>query len=120
MRANTGDQLLMHGRTVGQHDRTAEILEVLGTKGEPPYRVRFDDGHEAVVVSPRPGLGRAGPPGTARSAALTPAERPTAGRPPLGHRAGDGRPRPAGRGPGPGIPCGGGIRTAGAPHSAHR
>ncbi|MFI8852800.1 DUF1918 domain-containing protein [Streptomyces sp. 891-h] len=53
MRANRGDQLLMHGRTVGQHDRTAEIVEVMGTKGEPPYRVRFDDGHEAVV-SPGP------------------------------------------------------------------
>ncbi|MGI5351202.1 DUF1918 domain-containing protein [Streptomyces sp. CA-250714] len=53
MRANTGDQLLVHGRTVGQHDRTAEIVEVMGTKGEPPYRVRFEDGHEAVV-SPGP------------------------------------------------------------------
>jgi hypothetical protein len=53
MRANRGDQLLMHGRTVGQHDRTAEIVEVMGTKGEPPYRVRFEDGHEAVI-SPGP------------------------------------------------------------------
>ncbi len=25
----------------------------MGTKGEPPYRVRFDDGHE-TVVSPGP------------------------------------------------------------------
>ncbi|MDJ1132267.1 DUF1918 domain-containing protein [Streptomyces iconiensis] len=53
MRANTGDRLLMHGRVVGQHDRVAEIVEVLGTNGEPPYRVRFDDGHEAVL-SPGP------------------------------------------------------------------
>lgn len=53
MRAHTGDQLLMHGRVVGQHDRTAQILEVLGLRGEPPYRVRYDDGHEAVV-SPGP------------------------------------------------------------------
>ncbi|QPP09776.1 DUF1918 domain-containing protein [Streptomyces bathyalis] len=53
MRANTGDRLLMHGRVVGEHDREAEIVEVLGHNGEPPFRVRFDDGHEAVV-SPGP------------------------------------------------------------------
>ncbi|MFF0448653.1 DUF1918 domain-containing protein [Streptomyces sp. NPDC004609] len=53
MHANVGDKLLVHGRTVGQHDRTAEVVEVLGQKGDPPYRVRFDDGHEALV-SPGP------------------------------------------------------------------
>ncbi|MGW8375754.1 DUF1918 domain-containing protein [Streptomyces sp. ODS28] len=53
MRANTGDHLLMHGRVVGQHDRVAEIVEVLGPDGEPPYRVRFEDGHE-TVMSPGP------------------------------------------------------------------
>lgn len=53
MRANTGDHLLMHGRVVGDHDRVAEIIEVLGADGEPPYRVRFEDGHEAVL-SPGP------------------------------------------------------------------
>lgn len=53
MHANTGDHLLVHGRTVGQHDRLAEIVEVMGADGEPPYRVRFEDGHEAVM-SPGP------------------------------------------------------------------
>ncbi|MET7621003.1 DUF1918 domain-containing protein [Streptomyces sp. NPDC005408] len=53
MEANVGDKLLMHGRTVGQHDRVAEVVEVLGQKGNPPYRVRFDDGHEALM-SPGP------------------------------------------------------------------
>lgn len=53
MRANTGDRLLMHGRVVGEHDRLAEIVEVLGPNGEPPYRVRFEDGREAVM-SPGP------------------------------------------------------------------
>jgi hypothetical protein len=53
MQAETGDRLLMHGRTVGQHDRVAEIVEVMGSNGEPPYRVRFEDGHEAVM-SPGP------------------------------------------------------------------
>lgn len=53
MRANEGDQLRLHGRVVGQHDRLAEVLEVLGPDGEPPYRVRHDDGHESIV-SPGP------------------------------------------------------------------
>ncbi|OKJ96905.1 hypothetical protein AMK26_29125 [Streptomyces sp. CB03234] len=54
MHATVGDTLLVHGRTVGHHDRTAEIVEVLGPDGTPPYRVRFtDDGHEAVM-SPGP------------------------------------------------------------------
>ena len=35
MEAHPGDRLLLHGRTVGQHDRVAEIIEVLGA-GLPP------------------------------------------------------------------------------------
>ncbi|CAM5496358.1 hypothetical protein SHIRM173S_11473 [Streptomyces hirsutus] len=53
MRATVGDQLVQHGRVVGQHDKVAEIVEVMGRKGDPPYRVRFEDGHEAVC-STRP------------------------------------------------------------------
>jgi hypothetical protein len=53
MRASKGDALRMHGRIVGQHDRVAEIVEVLGDDGEPPFRVRFQDGHEAIM-SPGP------------------------------------------------------------------
>ncbi|MEV7192994.1 DUF1918 domain-containing protein [Streptomyces sp. NPDC093510] len=53
MRATVGDRLLVHGRIVGQHNRTAEIIEVLGPDGSPPYRVRFDDGHE-TLMSPGP------------------------------------------------------------------
>jgi tartrate dehydratase beta subunit/fumarate hydratase class I family protein len=53
MRASVGDRLLMHGRIVGQRDRIAEVVEVLGPDGLPPYRVRFEDGHEAVM-SPGP------------------------------------------------------------------
>ncbi|CAM5496892.1 DUF1918 domain-containing protein [Streptomyces fumanus] len=48
MRATVGDRLVQHGRVVGQHDKVAEIIEVLGREGTPPYRVRFEDGHEAV------------------------------------------------------------------------
>ncbi|MFE0646362.1 DUF1918 domain-containing protein [Streptomyces sp. NPDC058877] len=65
MQASVGDKLLVHGRTVGHHDRTAEVLQVLGENGTPPYRVKFeDDGHEALmspgpdtVVRHRPGAG---------------------------------------------------------------
>lgn len=35
MQANVGDTLLVHGRIVGQHDKTAEVVEVLGQKGSP-------------------------------------------------------------------------------------
>ncbi|MFJ4714654.1 DUF1918 domain-containing protein [Streptomyces sp. NPDC088785] len=53
MYASAGDQLLVHGRVVGQRDRVARIVEVLGADGSPPFRVRFEDGHEAVL-SPGP------------------------------------------------------------------
>jgi hypothetical protein len=38
---------------VGQHDQITEVVEVMGAEGNPPYRVRFPDGHEAVM-SPGP------------------------------------------------------------------
>jgi hypothetical protein len=53
MHANVGDTLKQHGRVVGQHDRDAQIVEVMGQGGEPPYRVRYEDGHECVL-SPGP------------------------------------------------------------------
>jgi len=53
MRAKVGDTLATHGRIVGQHDRTAKIVEVLGSNGGPPYRVRYEDGHE-TILSPGP------------------------------------------------------------------
>ncbi|WP_280347181.1 DUF1918 domain-containing protein [Nocardia neocaledoniensis] len=53
MQANVGDRLVLHGRTVGQHDREAEIVEVLGPDSEPLFRVRFEDGHE-TLFSPGP------------------------------------------------------------------
>ncbi len=53
MHASVGDRLLVHGRIVGQHDRVVQIIEVLGPDGTPPYRVRSEDGHEAIM-SPGP------------------------------------------------------------------
>jgi hypothetical protein len=49
MKAAVGNQLHVHSRTVGEVDRTGVILEVRGQEGEPPYLVRFDDGHERLV-----------------------------------------------------------------------
>jgi Domain of unknown function (DUF1918) len=49
MQAAVGDRLHVHGNAVGQPDRTGEIVEVHGGAGEPPYRVRFDDGHTSLV-----------------------------------------------------------------------
>jgi hypothetical protein len=48
MRANAGDRLVVHGHHVGDPDREAEILEVHGRDGGPPYVVRWDDGHEST------------------------------------------------------------------------
>ncbi len=49
MQAMVGDRLFVHGRTVGQQDRHAEIIDVRGPNGAPPYLVRYDDGHQAIV-----------------------------------------------------------------------
>jgi hypothetical protein len=49
MHANVGDILLVHGHVVGQKDRKAQIVEVRGPGGAPPFLVRYDDGHEQLV-----------------------------------------------------------------------
>jgi len=49
MQATVGDHLIVHGRIVGQSDRTGEIIDVRGQDGAPPYLVRFSDGHESVI-----------------------------------------------------------------------
>jgi Domain of unknown function (DUF1918) len=49
MRAMVGDRLHVHGRVVGASDQTSEIIEIRGPGGAPPYLVRRDDGHEALV-----------------------------------------------------------------------
>ncbi len=49
MQAQVGDRLRVHGRTVGHGDHLVEIIEVRGSDGGPPYLIRYEDGHEAVV-----------------------------------------------------------------------
>lgn len=49
MHAKPGDRLKVSGHRVGEPPRLAEILEVRGAHGEPPYYVRWPDGHESLV-----------------------------------------------------------------------
>ena len=49
MQAIVGDRLHVHSRAVGDPDRFAEIVEVRGDGGAPPYLVRFPDGHETLI-----------------------------------------------------------------------
>jgi Domain of unknown function (DUF1918) len=49
MQATVGDRLHVHGNIVGQTEQTGEIVEVRGAGGEPPYVVRFEDGHTGLV-----------------------------------------------------------------------
>jgi hypothetical protein len=49
MQGVVGDRFHVRGKSVGHPARTGEIVEVRGTGGEPPYVVRFDDGHTSLV-----------------------------------------------------------------------
>jgi hypothetical protein len=49
VKASVGDRLVIKGHHVGEPDRDAEILEVHGDDGMPPWLVRWsDDGHEGL------------------------------------------------------------------------
>ncbi|KJS52666.1 DUF1918 domain-containing protein [Streptomyces rubellomurinus] len=49
MHAAVGDQLHIHSSRVGMVDQKGIITEVRGPNGEPPYLVRFEDGHRGLV-----------------------------------------------------------------------
>jgi hypothetical protein len=49
MQAAVGDRFCVRGNMVGLPERAGEIVEVRGAGGEPPYLVRFDDGHTSLV-----------------------------------------------------------------------
>jgi hypothetical protein len=49
MKATIGDEICIHGNIVGHPDKHAEIIEVHGDDGEPPYVVRFADGRERTI-----------------------------------------------------------------------
>jgi hypothetical protein len=62
MRAVVGDRLHVRSRTVGTPDQSSEIIEIRGPDGGPPYLVRRQDGHEALVF-PGPDASVEHPPG---------------------------------------------------------
>ena len=49
MRADVGDRVIIHGRTVGAIERAGEVIEVRGHGDTPLLVVRYDDGHEAIL-----------------------------------------------------------------------
>ena len=59
MKANVGDRLLVESHSSEQHRQEGEIIEVQGREGQPPFLVRWTDGHESLCY---PGAGRAGAP----------------------------------------------------------
>jgi hypothetical protein len=49
MKAKVGDRIVVRGHHLGEPDKDAEVLEVHGADGVPPYVVRWsDDGHEGL------------------------------------------------------------------------
>lgn len=52
MQAHVADHLTVPGRHVGEAERRGEILAVRGADGSPPYLVRWENGHEALVYPP--------------------------------------------------------------------
>jgi hypothetical protein len=49
MQAKIGDRLVLLGTHVGDGRRAGVIVEVDHVDGTPPYRVRWQDGHESYV-----------------------------------------------------------------------
>ena len=49
MKAKIGDHIVVASHTVGSPPREGEIVEVRGTDGDPPYVVRWNDGHEGLT-----------------------------------------------------------------------
>ena len=49
MHASQGDHLKVEGQRIGTQSREGEIVEVRGQDGEPPYEVRWTDGHEGLT-----------------------------------------------------------------------
>ncbi|HEY8472583.1 MAG TPA: DUF1918 domain-containing protein [Natronosporangium sp.] len=49
MKAQVGDRLVVAGTRVGDSERIGVVTEIRHDDGSPPYRVRWEDGHEALV-----------------------------------------------------------------------
>lgn len=54
MHTQVGDRLVVKGHCIGDPYRDAEILEVRGPDGTPPYVVRWDDDGRVGLFFPGP------------------------------------------------------------------
>ena len=52
MQAKVGDRLVIKGHYVGEPDRDAQILEVRGPDGTPPFVVRWEEDGRVGTVFP--------------------------------------------------------------------
>lgn len=52
MQAVAGDRLVVHSHHVGEPVRVADILEVHGADGTPPYLVRWSDTEQEALIFP--------------------------------------------------------------------
>lgn len=50
MQAGVGDRIVVRRHKVGEPDRAATVLEVRGDGGQPPYIVRWTDGHVGYLI----------------------------------------------------------------------
>jgi hypothetical protein len=50
MKAKIGDRLIMEGTHVGDERRLGVVVALRHEDGTPPYVVRWQDGHEGLVV----------------------------------------------------------------------
>lgn len=48
MKAKIGDLLMVESSSAEEHRREGEIVDVRGPHGEPPFMVRWPDGHEGL------------------------------------------------------------------------
>jgi hypothetical protein len=49
VQAAVGDLLVVTSHHIGEAERLAEIVEVLGEPSHPRFRVRWEDGHETII-----------------------------------------------------------------------
>jgi hypothetical protein len=52
MRAETGDWLIVNGRSTGRPTRRGHIEEVRAVDGAPPYLIRWSDTHAVTLTFP--------------------------------------------------------------------
>ena len=91
MQVKPGDRLVVEGHTDSEPRREAEVLEVRGPDGGPPFLVRWKDGHEGLVfpgadahIVARDGAGRTVPRAPGSMRAVVPGQPQNGGMKPEG------------------------------------